>query len=73
MTINILQTITNTLTIDRHLIESKTKESFALTPAENKVFRNKKTGSIIAGLVIVATEREIENYEEIDDPRIKKA
>jgi len=72
MTINIIQTITNKLTIDEQLIDSKVKESFAIYPDENKVLRNKLTGTIVPGLIIVASKDAINNYEEIDDPRIKK-
>ena len=72
MTINIIQTITNTLTAERQIINSKAVESFAIYPAENKVLRNKITGTIVRHLLVLSSEQAIVNYEEIDDPDIKQ-
>ena len=70
MTINIIQTITNTLNEDRTIKTSSTIETYLISPAEGKVLKNIKTGQISRSLVSVSKKSKIEEYVEIADPSI---
>ncbi len=66
MIININQTISNTLNEDRELIRTRTNEFFVLYPEEGKKLKNKVTGEILDGFIIIEARDSKDNYEEVD-------
>ena len=72
MTINIIQTITNTLNEDRTIKTSSTIESYLISPAEGKVLKNIKTGEIIKSKICLNKKVKIEDYIEVDDLNTSK-
>ena len=70
MTINIIQTVTNTLNEDRTLKSSYTIETYLLTPGEGKVLKNIKTGEIIKARICLNKKIKIADYIEIEAPSI---
>lgn len=72
MTINIIQTITNTLNEDRTIKTSSTVETYLISPAEGKVLKNIKTGEIIKSKICLNKKVKIEDYIEVDDLNTSK-
>jgi hypothetical protein len=72
MTINIIQTITNTLNEDRTIKMSSTIETYLISPAEGKVLKNIKTGEIIKSKICLNKKVKIEDYIEVDDLNTSK-
>lgn len=72
MTINIIQTITNTLNEDRTIKTSSTIETYLISPAEGKVLKNIKTGEIIKSKICLNKKVKIEDYIEVDDLNTSK-
>ena len=72
MTINIIQTITNTLNEDRTIKTSSTIETYLISPAEGKVLKNIKTGEIIKSKICLNKRVKIEDYIEVDDLNTSK-
>ena len=72
MIIKILQTISNTLTLDGQLERSYTTESYTIRPEEGKLLKNILTGEITSCMVCVNKKNKIQNYVEIDDPSVLK-
>lgn len=72
MTIKILQTISNTLTLDGKLEQTHTSEIYTLKPDEGKVLKNILTDEITRCIVCVNKKNKIQNYIEIDDPSALK-
>ena len=72
MTITTIQTITNILD-EAGIIKSTSKvESYILTPAENKVLKNIRTGEIITTRICVTRKAKISDYIELEDPNTLK-
>lgn len=72
MTITTIQTITNILD-EAGIIKSTSKvESYILTPAENKVLKNIRTGEIITTRICVNRKAKISDYIELEDPNTLK-
>jgi hypothetical protein len=69
MTIKILQTISNTLTLDGQLEQTHTSESYVIKPDEGKLLKNVLTGEITSCLVCVNKKAKLQNYVEVDDPK----
>lgn len=68
MTITTIQTITNILD-EAGIITSTSKvESYILTPAENKILKNIRTGEIITTRICINKKIKISDYIEIDKP-----
>jgi hypothetical protein len=72
MTINIIQTITNTLNEDRTIKTSSTIETYLISPAEGKVLKNIKTGEIIKSKICLNKKVKIEDYIEVEVPNTPK-
>lgn len=72
MIVKILQTISNTLTLDGQLEQSYTTESYIIRPEEGKLLKNILTGEITGCMVCVNKKNKIQNYIEIDDPSALK-
>lgn len=72
MTINIIQTITNTLTENRELISSKQFEGYVLIPDEGKMLKNKFTGETFRNKIYIYQKSAISDYIEIDIPKEKE-
>ena len=68
MTINIIQTITNTLTENRELISSKQFEGYVLIPDEGKML----TGETFRNKIYIYQKSAISDYIEIDIPKEKE-
>lgn len=68
MTINIIQTITNTLNEDRTIKTSSMIETYLISPAEGKVLKNIKTGEIIKSKICLNKKVKIADYIEIEVP-----
>lgn len=68
MIININQTITNLLTEDRQVKESRTIETYLLTPASGKVIINKKTGQVHKDTFSIGSKARLVDFEEIYPP-----
>lgn len=69
MKVTIVQTTTKTLTLERVLLTSITKESFLLEPDEGKNLKDLKTGKIYPLGLCIVREKDIANFEEIDAPK----
>ena len=69
MKVTIVQTTTKTLTHERVLLTSTTKESFLLEPDEGKSLKDMKTGKVYPLGLCVVREKDIANFEEIDVPK----
>ncbi len=72
MTINIIQTITNTLNEDRTIKTSSTIETYLISPAEGKVLKNIKTGELIKSKICLNKKVKIEDYIEVEVPNTPK-
>lgn len=72
MTVNIIQTITNTLNEDRTIKTSSTVETYLVSPAEGKVLKNIKTGEILKSKICLNKKVKIEDYIEIEAPNTPK-
>lgn len=72
MTINIIQTITNTLTENRELISSKQSEGYVLIPDEGKMLKNKFTGETFINKIYIYQKSAISDYIEVDIPKEKE-
>jgi hypothetical protein len=68
MTTTIIQTITNILNEDGIVQFTSSVESYVLTPAENKVLKNIKTGEIITTRICINKKIKLSDYIEIDKP-----
>ena len=69
MIIKIIETINNTYSEQRELIKSNTTENLMIYPENGYIIRNKKTGQLIDGYVVLGVVDSIDNYEEIEDTR----
>ena len=72
MIINIIQTITNTLTEDGELISSTKSEGYSLAPEEGKMLRNKLNGKVYKTKIYLYRKFDLKDYEEIDTPKKDK-
>ena len=72
MTINIIQTITNTLTENRELISSKQSEGYVLIPDEGKMLKNKFTRETFINKIYIYQKSAISDYIEVDIPKEKE-
>ena len=68
MKTTIIQTITNILNEDRSIKSSTINESYVLTPDENKVLKNIKTGKIITTRICVNKKIKLADYIEVESP-----
>lgn len=68
MTTTIIQTITNILNEDGIIQSTSSVEAYVLTPAENKVLKNIKTGEIITTRICINKKIKLSDYIEIDKP-----
>ena len=66
MTVNIFQTITNVLDINRNLIRTTTTETYVLYPDAGKALKNLVNGRIYTSSVNIGSKSHVKDYIEID-------
>ena len=66
MTVNIIQTITNTLDATRKVIKTKTIESYILYPAAGKALKNIRTGKVYDHYINLGSSNKVDEYIEIN-------